>query len=226
MPATNRVHVNVVDHRKQSGWLDNVSVESTTLLPKVIADSVSLCDSDSRQPFRCMLPQIIYRFAAHRFFDALPDDFDLIDRPSGVDNQMHVFGHENERPQIEVELFPCRDNRISQPFARAFRFEELKSTETRKRQLVSVPRFVVVLPMSTALCTERSTRRKLSRSHDAITERGVAGSERCPDEKHCNQNNHCIRVGIDAANVKRWPCERRHAWHSGPSLDSRASATE
>ena len=59
-------------------------------------------------------------------------------------DQVDVFGHEDERPEIDVQADAGRVDRLRQPLAGPLGLHELVSMVAREGQLVRVARIIVV----------------------------------------------------------------------------------
>ncbi len=65
-----------------------------------------------------------------------------------MDDHMHVFRHEHVGPEVKVERFSCIVNRLYQPEARSFGFQELISPVATERQFVGMALLVIIPPFT------------------------------------------------------------------------------
>ena len=110
--------------------------------------------------FWCICRSSVPLAPAYVALDRLSDIGNVVDWLARPDDQMDVLGHEHVCPQRESQIGACLIDRLRQSSTGAFCLQKTKTLVARKRQPVSVPRFVAV----SAMATIRSHGRGHSRS--------------------------------------------------------------
>src|SRR4051812_13024708 len=81
-------------------------------------------------------------FTSHRFLDRFEYDSRIIIRPSGKNEKMNVFGHENVSPNCKIPFSPRFMNGFSEPYASALGFQEGIASKAAKGEFMGVVCFI------------------------------------------------------------------------------------
>ena len=93
--------MDVVDRRMDRCRLEQVVVMSGAGLPETMVCSVSMLDRQALKEIRRLAIQIRDRFPAHWPFDRGENLLHFVERRSGEQQQVDVFGHDHPRPEVE-----------------------------------------------------------------------------------------------------------------------------
>src|SRR5437867_2521245 len=108
--------MNVVDHGSKRLRFFDVPIITWPGFPEPMFDTLPVTHRDAREPLGRLLLEVPDRFPSHRFLDGFPDSGNIVYRLARVDNQMNVLGHENVRPEGEIELSSRFIDRCREPF--------------------------------------------------------------------------------------------------------------
>lgn len=111
---------------------------------------VSSLSFDSREPSRIVFLEPGNSFARDRLLDVTADGRDVIDRSTGMNDQMNVVRHEHPRPQVKLQTLAGVLDGRGQPLARPFATQKRQAMVARERQCVSVTGVIEIPPMNSA----------------------------------------------------------------------------
>src|SRR5207253_2186616 len=134
--------MDVFDHRKQRSGFNNIPIEAAPSLPTTPFLAYSTLHGNPQQPLWSVIPNVRHGLAAYRLLDSLEDESHIIRCMFRLENEVHMLGHEDVRPESELQLLTCRINRIGQPLARSLSLEKAVTPEAGKGQLVGMARLI------------------------------------------------------------------------------------
>jgi hypothetical protein len=143
----NGVHVDVLDHSHQSLRFDDITIVTATGLPKQAFDFIAASSSDAWQPLGSFVFQEFDRTAGHGTLDGFADIGDIVNGLPGVNNQMHVFRHEDIGPKIETQSRTSLSNCFGEPHASSFGLKKLKTPVAGECQFVRVAWLIDIAPV-------------------------------------------------------------------------------
>src|SRR6185369_16666863 len=89
--------------------------------------------------------------SGYRQLDAGHDLWHRVIGAARSHDEMYVFLHKDEGPQVKRMLYAGTLNRLSQPLAGAICLQKLKTAVARERQFMNMPRRVDCLAMESCL---------------------------------------------------------------------------
>mgnify|MGYP007030118344 CR=1 FL=1 len=150
-PVVDWVHVDVLDHLLQSGWLRHVSVITAATLLEAEFGFLSALSSQLWQPLRRICPKECQRLSRNRPLELTQHLRDVVLTSTEVNQQVHVIRHEDVRPHGHVQLLTHLTDGLSQPPTHALTSEKRIPSIATKRQLMRLPQLVVGLSVLCAM---------------------------------------------------------------------------
>ncbi len=145
----NGVLVDVMDPGQERLRLPEIEVEAAAGLPEEALGPRPSPSSDPGKPLRGVFHQVAHGASADGLLDRLEDFAHVVNRLPRPDDQMHMLGHEDKRPQSEILFLPGRVDGLAKPPAGSFGGQEAMAVIAGERQLVGLAGLVAGSTMTT-----------------------------------------------------------------------------
>ncbi len=136
---TNGVRMDVISRLPNVRWVPQVSIKTTSSLPKAKRlFPVWLDAGHARGKLGCILLYDQPGALRHRLLQRAGDSADRVVHRERVNQQMHMLGHDDIRPNVEAVFGARLFDRVDQPAPRAVPAQKRLLIETRERERVRV----------------------------------------------------------------------------------------
>ena len=136
--------MDVFDHLPGGVRVRDVPVVAATGLPEASFDDAILPrHGQMEQPMGSIVLKKGNGFAPYRPLDPPENHLNTVVTVTGVDKQVHMFGHKHIGPETKGKTPPCSGDRFGQPTARPLAREQRQPSVTGERQLMGMARFIV-----------------------------------------------------------------------------------
>jgi len=154
--ATDRIVVNVIDHRTKRGRFLDVAIISAASLPETIVDlPIGLGVTQAFEKQRCVAAKKGQGFSLNRYFEGRSDEPDFIDRLPWPNDDMDVLRHNDVSPNQEIPPTPGLVKGFDKPLPASVLAQQGQSPKARKGKLVGLARGVIAsAPFSIPLFIE------------------------------------------------------------------------